>query len=49
MLSPLSSALSDSNSNNAAPDNRTQSILQETGSSDAAWVYYEAMFTEAVS
>uniref|UniRef100_A0A672S9P7 Trafficking kinesin-binding protein 1-like n=1 Tax=Sinocyclocheilus grahami TaxID=75366 RepID=A0A672S9P7_SINGR len=35
-LSSLSSALSDSNSNNAAPDNRTQSMLQETGSSDAA-------------
>uniref|UniRef100_A0A673K9B9 Trafficking kinesin-binding protein 1-like n=1 Tax=Sinocyclocheilus rhinocerous TaxID=307959 RepID=A0A673K9B9_9TELE len=36
MLSSLSSALSDSNSNNTAPDNRTQSMLQETGSSDAA-------------
>uniref|UniRef100_A0A672T892 Trafficking protein, kinesin binding 1a n=1 Tax=Sinocyclocheilus grahami TaxID=75366 RepID=A0A672T892_SINGR len=36
MLSSLSSALSDSNGNNAAPDNRTQSMLQETGSSDAA-------------
>uniref|UniRef100_A0A673JZN9 Trafficking kinesin-binding protein 1-like n=1 Tax=Sinocyclocheilus rhinocerous TaxID=307959 RepID=A0A673JZN9_9TELE len=35
MLSSLSSALSDSNSNNTAPDNRTQSMLQETGSSDA--------------
>uniref|UniRef100_A0A673KAK5 Trafficking kinesin-binding protein 1-like n=1 Tax=Sinocyclocheilus rhinocerous TaxID=307959 RepID=A0A673KAK5_9TELE len=34
MLSSLSSALSDSNSNNTAPDNRTQSMLQETGSSD---------------
>uniref|UniRef100_A0A671MKF3 Trafficking kinesin-binding protein 1-like n=1 Tax=Sinocyclocheilus anshuiensis TaxID=1608454 RepID=A0A671MKF3_9TELE len=35
-LSSLSSTLSDSNGNNAAPDNRTQSMLQETGSSDAA-------------
>uniref|UniRef100_A0A8C1M8V8 Trafficking protein, kinesin binding 1 n=1 Tax=Cyprinus carpio TaxID=7962 RepID=A0A8C1M8V8_CYPCA len=35
-LSSLSSALSDSNGNSAAPDNRTQSILQETSSSDAA-------------
>uniref|UniRef100_A0A8C2K7N0 Uncharacterized protein n=1 Tax=Cyprinus carpio TaxID=7962 RepID=A0A8C2K7N0_CYPCA len=35
-LSSLGSALSDSNSNNAAPDNRTQSMLQETGPSDAA-------------
>uniref|UniRef100_A0A673K2W5 Trafficking kinesin-binding protein 1-like n=1 Tax=Sinocyclocheilus rhinocerous TaxID=307959 RepID=A0A673K2W5_9TELE len=35
-LSSLSSALSDTNGNNAAPDNRTQSMLQETGSSDAA-------------
>ncbi|KAK7139151.1 hypothetical protein R3I93_016321 [Phoxinus phoxinus] len=35
-LSSLSSALSDSNSNYAVPDNRTQSMLQESGSSDAA-------------
>ncbi|XP_067267515.1 trafficking kinesin-binding protein 1 isoform X1 [Chanodichthys erythropterus] len=35
-LSSLSSTLSDSNSNNAVPDNRTQSMLHETGSSDAA-------------
>uniref|UniRef100_A0A8C1YPC3 Uncharacterized protein n=1 Tax=Cyprinus carpio TaxID=7962 RepID=A0A8C1YPC3_CYPCA len=35
-LSSLGSALSDSSSNNAAPDNRTQSMLQETGPSDAA-------------
>uniref|UniRef100_A0A8C1SRY6 Trafficking protein, kinesin binding 1 n=1 Tax=Cyprinus carpio TaxID=7962 RepID=A0A8C1SRY6_CYPCA len=35
-LSSLSSALSDSNGNSAAPDNRTQSMLQETSSSDAA-------------
>uniref|UniRef100_A0A9J7YXI3 Trafficking protein, kinesin binding 1 n=1 Tax=Cyprinus carpio carpio TaxID=630221 RepID=A0A9J7YXI3_CYPCA len=33
-LSSLGSALSDSSSNNAAPDNRTQSMLQETGPSD---------------
>uniref|UniRef100_A0A8C1TBC1 Trafficking protein, kinesin binding 1 n=1 Tax=Cyprinus carpio TaxID=7962 RepID=A0A8C1TBC1_CYPCA len=36
-LSSLGSALSDSSSNNAAPDNRTQSMLQETGPSDAAF------------
>ncbi|KAL0166479.1 hypothetical protein M9458_038323, partial [Cirrhinus mrigala] len=35
-LSSLSSTLSDSNSIGAAPDNRTQSMLQETSSSDAA-------------
>ncbi|XP_051991130.1 trafficking kinesin-binding protein 1 isoform X2 [Xyrauchen texanus] len=33
--SSLSSALPDSSSNNAAPDNRTQSMLQETYSTDA--------------
>ncbi|XP_039537437.1 trafficking kinesin-binding protein 1 isoform X2 [Pimephales promelas] len=35
-LSSLSSPQSDSNSNNAVPDNRTQSMLHETNSSDAA-------------
>ncbi|XP_051520426.1 trafficking kinesin-binding protein 1 isoform X3 [Myxocyprinus asiaticus] len=35
-LSSLSSTLSDSSSNNVAPDNRTQSMLQETDSTDAA-------------
>ncbi|XP_051527654.1 trafficking kinesin-binding protein 1-like isoform X2 [Myxocyprinus asiaticus] len=35
-LSCLSSTLSDSSSNNAAPDNRTQSMLLESASTDAA-------------
>ncbi|XP_026087880.1 trafficking kinesin-binding protein 1-like isoform X2 [Carassius auratus] len=35
-LSSLSSALSDSSGNDTAPDNHKQSVLQETGSSDAA-------------